>query len=141
MIFLCLITNSVGGHLQLLQLAHEKQRAGTWHGEIWCAAAEHGHLELLKWLYSVGRRLDSIACARAAKANQLDVLEWAHSIGCHMDADACAEAAREGHMDLLKRMHEQKWCEWDPSTCNMAARGGHIEVNYLLCVCAVYIHI
>ena len=54
------------------------------------AAADHGHLDVLKWLRENGCPWDEETCAYAARGGHLEVLKWARENGCPWDEDTCA---------------------------------------------------
>ena len=78
-------------------------------GYAYTAAAAGGHLEILKWLRSVGYPWDEKAMAtgssaiysQAAGGGHLEILKWLRSEGCPWDERACVRAALGGHLDVL----------------------------------------
>eukprot|EP00908_Phaeocystis_cordata_P024318 Transcript_6783.p1 GENE.Transcript_6783~~Transcript_6783.p1 ORF type:complete len:285 (-),score=65.05 Transcript_6783:199-1053(-) len=111
------------GDLLLLQFA---MRRGCNTEQVCSAAAEHGHLEILKWARAHGCPWDAWTCSWAAGGGHLECLEYAHEQGCPWDAETCRKTAYEGELECLKYAHEQG-CPWDPETCRNAAGGGHLE--------------
>ena len=66
------------------------------------AAAEGGHLELLRWARENGCPWDEATPAFAAEGGHLELLRWARENGCPWDAETCARAAEGGHLELLR---------------------------------------
>ena len=120
-----------------------------------CAAARHGHLEILRWLWNEnesgngsGRwRWDKSVCEAAAAGGHLDVIKWLmndddNNVGRRIEWDTktCRGAASGGHLEVLKWLrghgndnnnddtHHGISCPWDKTTCSQAAYGGHLEV-------------
>jgi hypothetical protein len=91
------------------------------------AAAEGGHLDVLRWLVAEGCRMTESTCTAAARTGKLHVLQWARANRCKWSAATCNAAAAAGHLTLLQWAHEHG-CKWDESACAAAAGGGHKEV-------------
>ena len=64
------------------------------------AAAEGGHLEVLKWAVEQGCLMCESVCLAAARFNHLAVLKWARAQDnpCPWNADTCLAAAQHGHL-------------------------------------------
>ncbi|CAM9526596.1 unnamed protein product [Chrysoparadoxa australica] len=97
------------------------------------AAAEGGHLEVLKWL----REGPDVCpwgawiCKAAAKGGHLDILKWLRQGPdvCPWNEYTCAAAAEGGHLEVLQWLRQgPEPCPWDGGACNVAARGGNLEV-------------
>lgn len=80
--------------------------------KICAAAAQGGHLEVLKWARENGCQWDKCTCANAAGGGHLAVLVWARENGCKWDSCTCWSAARGGHLEVLKWARENG-CEWN----------------------------
>ena len=117
------------------------------------AAAEGGHLDVLKWSTANGcpwNNVDVLVCCREwsprrwpgtcqrvslgrgdarllQRGGHLDVLQWARATGCPWDTFTCHAAAEKGHLDVLKWLRANG-CPWSSATCQGAARGGHLDV-------------
>ena len=89
-------------------------------------AAEKGHLECLKTLYSQGVQWDFYTTLAAAEKGHLDCLKYAHENGCKWDYDTMYWAAFYGHLDCLKYAHENG-CEWDEYTTSSATHYNHLD--------------
>lgn len=96
------------------------------------SAAEHGHLECLKFAREHGCPWHALTCSAAARNGHLDCLKYAHERGCPWDRYTCSAAAQKGHLECLTYAHEHG-CPWDEWTCEWAARQGHLE-------CLTYAH-
>ena len=60
------------------------------------AAAQGGHLEVLRWARSQGSPWHEDVTYAAAQAGHLKVLKWLIKEGCPYDKGECREAAVEG---------------------------------------------
>ena len=97
-------------------------------GYAYTAAAAGGHLEILKWLRSVGYPWDEKAMAtgssaiysQAAGGGHLEILKWLRSEGCPWDARACLCAARYGRLEILKWLRSEGY-PWNEQTWMWAA--------------------
>ncbi|CAN0196883.1 unnamed protein product [Ascophyllum nodosum] len=114
-----------GGHLEVLKWA--RAQGCPFGFDTSCAAARGGHLEVLKWLVQQGCPCDEYMCSAAAEGGHLEVLEWALDIGCELDEGTCNAAAEFGHVEVL-RWARVRGCSWNEDTCTSAARGGHGDV-------------
>ena len=91
------------------------------------AAAVHGHLDVLEWIYSLEEEarppIDGRACECAAAGGHLDVLRWLRARHAPWDENTCGEAAGNGHLDILQwcRRHG---CPWDEGVVQRAREGG-----------------
>jgi hypothetical protein len=76
--------------------------------------AFNGHLEVVKYLRTVGIEWDSDTCAYAAMNGHLELLKWARVKKCPWNASTCSMAALNGHLNLLKwaRTNKCPWNEW-----------------------------
>ena len=80
-----------------------------WDATTFVAAAENGHLDVLKFLRS-----------------QDPPCPWS-STTC--SGGACSAAVRNGHFDVLKWLRSQDPpCPWGERTCSNAAFNGHLDV-------------
>ncbi|KAK3243983.1 hypothetical protein CYMTET_46390 [Cymbomonas tetramitiformis] len=90
-------------------------------------AAFGGHLEVLQWAHEHGCPWNASTSRNAAYCGHLEVLQWVREHGCPWDASTCRNAAAGGHLEVLQWAREHG-CPWDASTCQVAAHGGHLEV-------------
>jgi hypothetical protein len=95
-------------------------------------AVRNGNVEIVEWLFLKINILKDVPsyCMAAAECGHLEVLKYLSklkfSVWCN---DACAKAAGGGHLDVLIWLNESNWgCNWYPSICKAAAGGGHLDV-------------
>ena len=91
------------------------------------AASQGGHLEVLKWLRSIGSQMNEVACSFAAFGGQLEVLKWLRANGCPWNTGTCAQAAGVGNLEILQ-WARANGAPWDEKTCAFAAHFGKLEV-------------
>ena len=95
------------------------------------AAARHGHLEVIQYLYKNGCRWDPESCpettANVARHGHLEVMKYLHANGCPWHPNATGGAAQYGHLDVLKYLHENG-CPWSHSATLLASINGHLDV-------------
>lgn len=117
------------GHLNTLEseFLRDLQNGCPFNSEIFPAAAEGGHLHVLKWAREKGFQWDTRTCAAAARGGHLEVIKWALENGCIYSRKILWEAAGEGHLEVLKWAWSNSY-SFDPMTCASAARHGHLEV-------------
>ena len=77
------------GHFECLKFL--KARGFSWNAETCRIAAEFGQLECLKSLHEHGCPMNSI-CSTAIKYGHLEILEYLYAIGKRFDADMCETA-------------------------------------------------
>ena len=121
-------TASQGGHLEVLKWL--RSVGFQWNERICAFAAMGGHLEELKWLRANGCPWDEETCEFAATGGtggHLEVLQWARANGCQWGTSTCVFAAMRGHLDVLQ-WARANGCPWISLTCTAAAEGGHLEV-------------
>ena len=90
-------------------------------------AAEHGHLELVRWLCGEGGfAMNEGVMWRAARGGNLELVRWLRGGGCDWGAFACQFAAACGHLEVLQWLRANG-CPWDTDTCYQAVYHGHVE--------------
>ena len=120
-----MIAAAEGGHLDILKWLRGK--GCRWNREIVAIAARNGHIDCLKWAHENGGQwYRYYICAFAAEGGSLDALQWARENGCPWDNNTCSNAAKNGHIDCLKWARDNG-CPWDEDTCRYAAENGHLE--------------
>ena len=112
------------GYLPLLQELHKEFELDLY---VFVGACKGGHVEIMKWLRSVGCFWDERACFAAAKGGHVEALQWLRREGCPWDEQACAGAAEGGHLEILKWLRSEG-CPWSAGACSGAAMGGHLEI-------------
>lgn len=111
------------GQLSVLKYMREKLFY-VWDDEVAAAAAEHGHVDCLKYIHEAGGPWDEETPMRAAARGRLDCLEYSVSHGCAVDTMALFLAAINGHLDCMKFINVTAQV-WDSkSTIQWAAAGG-----------------
>ena len=91
-----------------------------WDAETCNKAAEHGHLETLRWAHENGCDWDADTCFHAAAGGQLEVLQWLRAEGCPWDLNTCYHAVDRGHVEVL-RWARENGCPWIAATRDLAA--------------------
>ncbi len=95
------------------------------------AAARHGHIPVLEWLWGIAEasvRSRWVAAA-AASSGKWRVLEWLEARGAPMGTSTTAMAAGSGSLETLQWLRAPpRVCPWDENTCVMAANNGHKAV-------------
>lgn len=76
------------GNLNVLKYLKDQFESCTWLQKYCQPAIQHGQLEILKWLDSIGCQNETDIfgtnndfCLRAISSGQLDVLKWLNSLG------------------------------------------------------------
>jgi hypothetical protein len=72
-------------------------------------AIKHGHLKVVKYLTTIGYKIDQVACEEAASSGHLKILKWLHAnvnadnIEDNLEPiDWCYSAIYHGHLKILK---------------------------------------
>ncbi|CAM9288055.1 unnamed protein product, partial [Hapterophycus canaliculatus] len=111
------------GNLALLKRAREE--GCPWNHRTSAAAAEGGHLHVLKWVR--GEREQQQQQRRDQKGKKDGDPCSSHRPLCPWHANTAMAAASGGHLEVLKWLRENG-CGWDEYTCHKAASGGHLEI-------------
>lgn len=132
----------------LVQHCAKKDWSGKWSNDAAHVAASAGHLEVLKWLYSLKSMepyesdyIGMTVTHYATMDNRLEVLKWLHSEGL-LDVKTKDElgwtaphfAASEGYLEVLKWLHSLDLLDVKERTMNggnlahRAAWNGQVEV-------------
>lgn len=107
------------GYLDCLQYLVTQQPSSIMIDQCTAAAAESGHLEVLKFLRSYGCPWTRATTREAAGGGHIDCLRYAHEHGCAWDASCCTAAARGGHLECLIYARESG-CSWGSETMEAA---------------------
>ena len=84
-------------------------------------AAEHGHLELVKWLCGEGGfKMDERVMKWAANSGKLELVRWLRGEGCPWCYNTCYLAVRDGHVEVLRWLRANG-CPWKAYTRDQAA--------------------
>lgn len=143
MIYVCKRTASMvrGNTLKRIEICRAAAKYGyikifTWARAIKCPmghditeiAAEHGHLEFLRYLRSfVKCSRDYRASVAAARGGHIEILEWMWTRGFEFNFRLWIAAAESNNLDVLKWAHKNKI----PSTSyagTHALRSGQLEM-------------
>lgn len=91
------------GQLNSLKYIYDKTKDNCPWNEITSAySAEHGYLEILKYMFKNGCPIDEIACSYAAKKNHFELLKYLHEVvGIPLYIDTCLQAAINNNMEML----------------------------------------
>ena len=86
----------------------------SWHPDLARLAAQHGHLELVKWLVQEqGFPKNKTLIGMAARGGNLELVQWLRAAGCPWDAGTCGKgAAAGGKLHVLQWLRANK-CPWD----------------------------
>lgn len=107
-------------------------RYGHCTGEALNLAAEHGHFEVVKWLYDIRTDTCSGGCSAMSKAvenGHLSIAQWFHSVKREVcSADAIIKAAKNGHLEVLEWLHLNNLFKCTKAAIEGAAESGHLEV-------------
>ena len=115
------------GRVEILEWMSKSNHSNCFDIETAGVAAEHGHLDALKWLHAHGCPIDESSCESAAGGGHLSVLQWCRANDCPWDESTCSSAAHGGHLSLLQWCRANG-CSWDECTCLFAAENGHLSV-------------
>ncbi len=99
--------------------------------EIAIVAAKSGHLDFIKYLYSLGFILDPKLSNEASKYGHLELVSWLHHNKCR-DYNNNYIAAKHGHFELVKWFHNNGYPKLSKVTSG-AAKSGNMEMFYWLC--------
>ena len=104
-----------------------REGGAIWFADVTLAAAQGGHMKLLRWLCESQCDVGPGTCAVLAQCNNVAMLEYLRENRCSWDEDTTNAAAEAGHLALLKWV-TARGCPWSEETCASAAYGGHLEV-------------
>ena len=91
------------------------------------AAAEYGHLELVKWLCGEGGlAMDDMVMMEAAGSGNLELVQWMRGEGCEWDLGTCLNAVAGGHVEVLRWLRENG-CAWTAHTRDGAKDLGYTD--------------
>jgi hypothetical protein len=71
-------------------------------------ASRNGHLEVVKYLHSIGKECTTSAMDWASKNGHLEVVKYIHSIGKGCTVLAMDWSSRNGHLDVVEYLHSIK---------------------------------
>ncbi|RMX66010.1 hypothetical protein DD238_003165 [Peronospora effusa] len=123
-----------GGYLHVFEWMLERQDGCCpWEidlRDVLAEAAAHGHLELMKWLYSRGiGNVDNKVFDRAATEGHLSIVQWLNKhTKLTRPSDILSGAARKGHFGVVQWLYENLCREQTASAMASAATNGHLEI-------------
>ncbi|CAH0485614.1 unnamed protein product [Peronospora farinosa] len=124
-----------GGYLHVFEWMLERQDGlGPWVGDlkdVLAQAAAHGHLKLVKWLYSRGiGNVNNDVFDQAATEGHLSIVQWLNKhtkLTGHNQT--LSDTARYGHLEVVQWLYTKNFFrEQTPSAMASAAINGHLEI-------------
>lgn len=94
-------------------------------------AAEHGHLQLVQWIYNIQsiKSISADACERAVIGGHLDVIKWLYSNNFTINKRITTDyAAKFGHIHILMWLLDNKICAPTSDALEYAADNDHLHV-------------
>ena len=124
----------INGSLEPLQWIHEKTDCdlsmtdGNHRDNLLCyTAAKYGHVEVLKWLRSIGCLWNEYCIYVACYNGHLDAVRYMAENGCSLGDKACRFAVLNGSLTILQFLRSCH-CEWDEFVPAYAACFGHVHL-------------
>lgn len=91
--------------------------------------AEQNNLEMLKWMYDQGCKLNIFTFSKAVKHGNVEMVQWLLSVNCPVDIEEVFPcAASGGNIDMLEWLREKKEFPWGNGPFSSAACNGHVDV-------------
>lgn len=110
------------------------------YGKVTCsimdAAAENGHLELVKWLYNKGGVTSSNALQCATKSGHLDVVEYLGSLDAEIVAER-AERHAEEVAEYFRTVEEARIANGARIAVKNAAKVAVVADSALISICVI----
>ena len=122
-----------GGHLHVLQFLRSQHMNAKWNRNTPMGAAEHGHLEVLRWAIENHCPVDAYTYHDAAMYGHVHILEYLHTTHVPYDAFAANMAAAQGHLHVLEWFEEHGYVLWQDRILKHAARENQIKVLEWAC--------
>jgi hypothetical protein len=123
--FCCAVAET--NKLELLKWAREEKKC-DWSVGTMRSAAGNGNLEMLKYCVANECPVDEISCARAADHGHLECLKYLHEEAkAPWDNRTASWAAENGHLHILEYLVERKYKKYFKNACTGAARRGHLD--------------
>ncbi|ALX27660.1 hypothetical protein GMAR_ORF286 [Golden Marseillevirus] len=117
-----------GGNLEYIKWLVEEQ-ACTEIFDARHAAAEHGFVDIVEWLYSLVPHFSASIASYAAGAGQTKVMDWVETIERQDPGNYVRYAAENGQVCVFEWMLEKgKKDFWDVQLSNEAAEHGHLSL-------------
>lgn len=113
------------GHIECLKFL--RRVCGlSWDKFTFYAAAQHGQLECIKYLHENWCPWTSAVAVATVYGGYLNCLKYLYDNGCPVDERVMSYAAYYGHLDMLKYLHSAG-CPWNENACLYAAESGHLD--------------
>ena len=106
-----------GGHL-VLQFLRSQHMNAKWNRNTPMRAAEHGHLEVLRWAMEHHCPVDPYTYHAAAMFGHVHILEYLNTTPAPYDAFAANAAAGQGHVHVLEWFKEHGYILWQDRYCS-----------------------
>jgi Ankyrin repeats (3 copies) len=125
----CLWNCAKNGHLNVLKYCQEHINSITEYDCILDEAAYYGHLDLVKYLHSIGSKCTKWAMDWSALDGYLEVVQFLHfdrQEGCTQNA--MNWAAEKGHLDVVKFLYHNRIEGIPEQALDYARRSGEQNV-------------
>lgn len=115
------------GHLECLRYLHENEC--PWPANICNDAANSGNLDCLKYTHENGGQIGPMTMSYAI--GNIDCLRYLHGLGCPWGERSCTDAVLKSSFECLRFAHENGQ-PWDAITCFCAAQQNRLDfLRYL----------
>jgi F-box domain len=91
------------------------------------AAAQHGHLSILRWMIDNNYPVESGICSYAAESGDLEMVKYLVTKGYHLTQKIVTRAIKSGNILLLEWLLNHG-CYWHILDCQEAIEQGHLHV-------------
>lgn len=124
-----------GGHWGVLVWLRDTAGVPFWH-QVWVAAAEGGHVDLVKELVKEENAVETnpdwkcLLARSAARGGHIEMVKWVLENGYDVDSYARVAVAQRGDLDIVKLLwaHERNGYGWSEYIGGGASAGGHLHV-------------
>ena len=82
-----------------------EQKEFIWKNEYFDEAASNGHLDVVKFLHSIGKDCTTNAMDDASNYGHIEIVKFLHSIGKDCTTKAMDWASENGHLEVVKFLH------------------------------------
>lgn len=94
---------------------------------IFTSNASYGHINVLKWLYTIGCIITPDSQNQAAKYGHLGIIKWMADCGITPVNRLMTFAAESGNLELVIWLHQNE-CKWNNKAFAKAATFGHANL-------------
>lgn len=95
------------GYLSLFQFLYEKCRPDTLSEWVMVYSARYGHLDIVKWVHSIGLRISPEVLRSAAIHGRLEIVKWLVANGCTPDVRMLRDIYMFGQMDVHRFLRKK----------------------------------